>query len=88
MHVEKFQKLDALIKEKPDIISFQELKAFSTQFDASVFESLGYSCYWFSSERPGYSGVGILTKKAPNSVTYGMGNKTHDQEGRVEISIT
>ena len=74
-----------LKKEQPDIISFQELKAFSTQFDASIFESLGYSCYWFSSERPGYSGVGILTKKEPNRVTYGMGNKTHDYEGRVLI---
>ena len=72
-----------LKKETPDIISFQELKAFPTQFDSTVFESLGYSCYWFSSERPGYSGVGILTKKEPNKVIYGMGNKTHDKEGRV-----
>ena len=31
----------------------------------------------------GYSGVSILTKFKPLKVTYGIGNKVHDAEGRV-----
>lgn len=69
--------------ENPDIVCFQELKAYSSQFQDSVFTDLGYNCYWHSAERPGYSGVGILSKQKPNKVTHGLGNKKYDIEGRV-----
>ena len=72
-----------LKKENPDVVCFQELKAYSSQFDESVFTDLGYNCNWFSAERPGYSGVGILSKEQPNKVVHGMSNKKYDIEGRV-----
>ena len=43
------------------------------QFDESVFNNLGYHCYWHSAVKKGYSGVGILTKRTPLHVEYGTG---------------
>ena len=66
-----------------DIVCFQELKALPEQIDAAEFESLGYSCYWYSAQKKGYSGVGIISKEEPNAVVYGCGHELFDAEGRV-----
>jgi len=72
-----------LKEENPDIICLQETKAQPEQIDETVFEALGYHCYWYSAEKNGYSGVAIFTKQKPDSVKYGMGIKKYDSEGRV-----
>ena len=46
-------------------------------------EYLGYTSYWNSAEKKGYSGTAIYSKHQPLSVTYGMGLPEHDNEGRV-----
>ena len=46
-------------------------------------EYLGYTSYWNSAEKKGYSGTAIYSKHQPLSVTYGMGIPEHDAEGRV-----
>ena len=46
-------------------------------------EYLGYTSYWNSAEKKGYSGTAIYSKHQPISVTYGMGMPEHDSEGRV-----
>ncbi len=69
--------------ENPDMLCIQETKASSDQFDTRIFEELGYEHYWFSAEKKGYSGVGILTKLKPDKIIYGMDNPTYDSEGRV-----
>ncbi|MBN1252153.1 MAG: exodeoxyribonuclease III [Bacteroidales bacterium] len=66
----------------PDIICFQETKAQPEQIDNSVFEELGYNCYWYSAQKKGYSGVGIISKQKPDNVEYGMGIEKYDNEGR------
>ena len=43
----------------------------------------GYTSYWNSAERKGYSGTAIFTKKKPLNVTYGIGIEEHDKEGRI-----
>ena len=43
----------------------------------------GYHEYWNSAEKKGYSGVVILSKKEPLSVSYDMGIEHHDKEGRI-----
>ena len=67
----------------PDVMCFQEIKAKPEQFNSSIFESMGYQCVWNSAERPGYSGVGVLFKKQPIKVVFGLGNPKFDNEGRV-----
>jgi exodeoxyribonuclease III len=78
--------VDWLKLENPDIISLQEIKANKDQFDEQIFKDLGYHCYWYSAEKKGYSGVGLLTKLLPIRISYGIGIPTFDIEGRVIFS--
>jgi exonuclease III len=42
-----------------------------------------YVCLHAVGEKEGYAGVGFYTKKEPLKVTYGLGNKEFDSDGRV-----
>jgi exodeoxyribonuclease-3 len=75
--------VDYLAEQNADIVCFQELKALPEQIDEEPLKALGYECYWFSAQKKGYSGVGILTKETPLHVEYGCGNDLYDFEGRV-----
>ena len=66
-----------------DIVCLQEIKAKPEQFDQQVFNKIGYECYINSAEKPGYSGVAILSKIKPKYVEYGCGIEKIDFEGRV-----
>ena len=74
--------LEWLKDYNPDIVCFQEIKANEDQFDKSKFTDLGYHNYWFSAQKKGYSGVGIITKIKPINVEYGTGIDYMDFEGR------
>ena len=63
-----------------DFFCLQETKMQPGQLD---LEYLGYTSYWNSAEKKGYSGTAIYTKRQPISVTYGIGVPEHDSEGRV-----
>lgn len=67
----------------PDIIAFQEVKCTESQFEIDAFSSLGYHSYVFSAQKPGYSGVAILSKQPANKVKTGFNTKETDNEGRV-----
>ena len=71
---EFFRKIDA------DIFCIQETKCQPGQID---LEFEGYTSYWNSAEKKGYSGTAIFTKKKPMQVQYGIGIEEHDKEGRV-----
>lgn len=72
-----------LQSENPDVVGVQETKASPEQIDTKALEALGYYCYWFSAQKKGYSGVGILTKQKPNHIEYGCGIEEYDAEGRI-----
>ena len=60
------------LSENPaDIICLQETKATKEDVDTSEIEKLGYTSYWFSAQKKGYSGVAIFTKIKPDNVVYG-----------------
>lgn len=69
-----FKQLDA------DIFCLQETKCQPEQVD---LEFEGYTSYWNSAEKKGYSGTAIFTKQKPLNVTYGIGIEEHDKEGRL-----
>ena len=75
--------LGMLERENPDVVCMQEIKAMPDQIDNSLFEHLGYHCYWYSAQKKGYSGVGILTKLKPKHIEFGCGHELFDFEGRV-----
>ncbi|MEY4926666.1 MAG: exodeoxyribonuclease, partial [Bacteroidota bacterium] len=60
--------------ENPDIICIQETKAQPAQIPVELFHETGYThCAWYSAEKLGYSGVGILSKVAPDFIETGCG---------------
>lgn len=73
---------DWIMSTDADIICFQELKANEEDIDTALFENLGYECHWFSAQKKGYSGVGILTKIRPSNIIKGNGQEQGDFEGR------
>jgi exodeoxyribonuclease-3 len=72
-----------LMRERPDVLCLQETKAQPDQIPVEEFHALGYHCNWFSAEKKGYSGVGLLSLRKPDQVTYGIGIDQYDTEGRV-----
>ncbi|WP_185883179.1 exodeoxyribonuclease III [Blattabacterium cuenoti] len=67
----------------PDVLCLQEIKAHTHQIRNDIFNRLGYHYYWFPSKKKGYSGVGLLSKKKPFHVEYGIGVQSIDEEGRI-----
>jgi exodeoxyribonuclease-3 len=78
--------LDWLESEKPDVIGLQETKCHPDQLDEELRNPPGYSTYWASAEKKGYSGVALYTRQVPESVQIGFGISEFDQEGRTIVA--
>ena len=66
-----------------DVIGLQEIKAKEDQVDTELVKSMGYEYSINSAERPGYSGVLMMYKIAPDKISFGLGEEKFDIEGRV-----
>ena len=73
------EQLDAL---NADVLCLQEIKARPEQV-ADLWLASWPHALWNPAERPGYSGVLILSKMQPLSTSRGIGVPEHDSEGRV-----
>ena len=69
-----FREIDA------DVVCLQETKLQPHQIE---LELPGYTQFWNSAEKKGYSGTAIFTRAEPLNVTCGIGVPEHDGEGRV-----
>jgi len=56
-------------KEQPDVLCLQETKAKPEQVELAV---PGYDIFWYSADKPGYSGTAILSKVKPLQVINGF----------------
>ena len=64
-----------------DAVCLQETKM---QPGQAEFERDGYSSFWSSAEKKGYSGTVLFTRRAPQSVVYGIGEAgKYSDEGRL-----
>ncbi len=70
-----------LAESGADVICLQEVRALPAQVPAE-WATLGYHAEWYPAEKPGYSGVAILSKTKPKRVTRGI-ECCYDHEGRV-----
>lgn len=77
---------DDISEMNPDILCLQETKAQDDQVEEALAQMTDYHQYYNSAQRKGYSGVALLTKIKPLSITYDMGIEEHDQEGRVQCA--
>lgn len=65
-----------------DVICLQEIKANPGDVQHVTWPG-GYEALWNSAEKKGYSGTAVFTRVKPLSISYGIGLKEHDREGRV-----
>lgn len=75
--------LEELKTSNADIYCLQETKAQQDQVVKALEAVTDYHLYAYSAERKGYSGVAILTRVKPISISNGIGVLAHDTEGRV-----
>jgi len=75
--------LDWVLKKSPDFFCVQETKAELEQLTEDLQTPPGYFSFFHSSnERKGHSGTAIYSKIEPDKVTFGLGVKDLDQQGR------
>ena len=72
--------LDFVALADADVICLQETKMRPEQAE---FDLPGYTRFWNSADKAGYSGTAIFTKAQPLNVTYDFGIDEHRHEGRV-----
>ena len=77
---------DWLAKERPDVVCLQEMKAKADQVPPQINPPDGYHAFWNPAQRPGYSGVATLCRKAPKGVRMWMGIPEFDAEGRTLVT--
>jgi exodeoxyribonuclease-3 len=75
-----------LIKEKPDILCLQEIKALPDEIPTILKNNPEYFVYINSAVRRGYSGVATFTKKKPQNIITNFGIDKFDVEGRIMIT--
>jgi len=68
---------------QPDLVCLQEIKARPEQLDPSTRQPQGYHCFYQPAEKPGYSGVAVLSRVKPEGESTGLGIAEFDREGRV-----
>jgi exodeoxyribonuclease-3 len=77
-----------LSRYSPDVIGLQEIKISHEVRLKTEFDFSGYTEYWNSAKRPGYSGTAILVRegleKSVKSYQAGVGIPEFDDEGRAQ----
>lgn len=76
---------DFLSTERPDVITFQEVKSSPESLPEEIRTPAGYHAVWHSAARGGYSGVAAFVRQdavQPSWILKGMGVPEIDSEGR------
>jgi exodeoxyribonuclease-3 len=73
---------DWLALQDADIVCTQELKAREIDLDETMTSPAGLQGWFHCAQRPGYSGVGLYTRKPAERIICGFGVPEFDDEGR------
>ncbi|CAH8682459.1 unnamed protein product [Schistosoma rodhaini] len=74
--------MEYIKKENADIFCIQETKCPLHKIPSEA-KVPSYQSFWSSADKAGYAGTALFSKISPIKVTYGIGKKMHDDEGRV-----
>lgn len=69
-----------------EIVGLQEVRAEPHQIPEPITKLDHYQQHWSPAERKGYSGVGLLSLRKPDSVETSLGESRFDAEGRLQIA--
>jgi exodeoxyribonuclease-3 len=73
-----------LAQQRPDVLLLQEVRADPMP---EALAGLGYAGAWFPAQKPGYSGVALLSLHPLADVQPGMAHPEMDHEGRVVSAV-
>lgn len=73
---------DWVKKTNSDIVCLQETKAQEKDLTSNLLNPQGYTAFFNSAVKKGYSGVAVYTKQKPLRVKKKLGMKRFDEEGR------
>lgn len=76
--------LDYMKEEQADVFCLQETKAKPEQLPEELITPMGYTSYFSSAEKAGYSGTAVYSREKPLSVSE-LGMKEFDREGRALV---
>jgi exodeoxyribonuclease-3 len=68
------------------VVGVQEVRAAEAQLPRRLVQPRGWYAHVAAAERPGYSGVALYARRAPERVVTGLGVPEFDCEGRVQIA--
>jgi exodeoxyribonuclease-3 len=71
-----------LAQQQADVICLQEVRAREEQFAGHGILLPGYHAAYYPADRPGYAGVALYSRAAPQRVVRGFGVQEFDGEGR------
>jgi len=68
------------------IVGLQEVRAREEQLPDDVRAPRGWHVHVVHAERPGYSGVGLYSRRKPDAVETSLGEARFDVEGRLQLA--
>ena len=73
---------DWLRRQRADVVCLQETKAQEDQLTDPAFRPDKLHCFYFDAQKKGYAGTALYTRREPDQVIRGFGEKEFDAEGR------
>jgi exodeoxyribonuclease III len=73
-----------VLREQPDVLCLQEIKAAPDQVPVALCEMEGYWCYWHGAK--GYSGVALHVRKESFSIRPAFSHPAFDFEKRIVVA--
>ena len=68
------------------IVGLQEVRAREEQLPEAVRAPRRWHTHFVHAEKPGYSGVGLYSRQAPDRIVTSLGEERFDREGRLQIA--
>ena len=75
-----------LRRSRAEIVGLQEVRASREQLPEQIRSPRGWHTHFVQAERPGYSGVGLYSRRKPDAVQTTLGEKRVDAEGRLQLA--
>ena len=75
-----------LTASKGDVVGIQEVRANAEQIPDHLRTRKDRHMHVVAAKRPGYSGVALFSRRAPDEIETSLGDSSFDDEGRVQIA--
>jgi exodeoxyribonuclease-3 len=71
---------------RAEIVGLQEVRARAEQLPDALRQPRDWHTHWNAAEQPGYSGVALFARRAPDAIETGLGVPEFDREGRLQLA--